>query len=186
MAADWFRKMDETGAKDYPFDEVVEREEPNLFRDIFPYTEVCRIPFDGVMLPPDPPDEIFITDTTFRDGQQARPPYTPEQIVTLYKFMSRLGGPQGIIRQTEFFLYSEQDRQAVEMCRELGLKYPEITAWIRAVKEDFKLVRSMGIRETGILTSVSDYHIFNKLKKSRRQILKDYLGVVEAALAEGV
>ena len=30
------------------------------------------------------PDEIWITDTTFRDGQQARAPYTVDQIVTLY------------------------------------------------------------------------------------------------------
>ena len=35
--------------------------------------------------------------------------------------MSRLGGPKGVIRQTEFFLYSQSDREAVEACRSLGL-----------------------------------------------------------------
>src|SRR5512145_439285 len=149
MAADWFRKMDESGAKDYPFDEVVEREEPNLFRDIFPYTEVCRIPFDGVMLPPDPPAEIWITDTTFRDGQQARPPYTPQQIVDIYTLLHRLGGPKGIIRQSEFFIYSKRDRAAVEGCQALGYKFPEITSWIRADANDLKLVKEFGLKETG-------------------------------------
>ena len=171
---------------DYPLDEVVERDEPNLYREIFPYTEVCRTPFDGVILSPNPPEEIWITDTTFRDGQQARPPYTPDQIVTIFKFLHELGGPKGVVRQTEFFLYSEKDREAVERCQALGFRYPEITAWIRAVKEDFKLVKAMGIKETGILTSVSDYHIYLKLGKKRREAFRDYLSVVEAALAEGV
>ena len=37
---------------------------------------------------------------------------------------------------------------------------PEVTSWIRANKKDFQLVRDMGMRETGILVSCSDYHIF--------------------------
>jgi len=71
--------------------------------------------------------------------------------------MSRLGGEKGVIRQTEFFLYSQRDREALEACRSMNLRYPEITGWIRAVKEDVPLVKEMGLKETGILTSVSDY-----------------------------
>jgi len=172
--------------RDFPTSEVIERDEPNLFREVFPYEEVCKTPFDGVILAPTPPDEFWITDTTFRDGQQARPPYTVEQIVKLFTFLHKLGGQKGIIRQTEFFLYSEADRKAVEQCMALGYRFPEITAWIRAVKQDFQLVKSMGIKETGILTSVSDYHIFLKLGKTRKQAFKAYMDVAEAALAEGV
>jgi isopropylmalate/homocitrate/citramalate synthase len=160
--------------------------EPNLFRDIFPYDEVCRIDFDHQVELIDPPEEIFITDTTFRDGQQARPPYTVQQIVDLYDLLHRLGGANGIIRQSEFFLYSDKDKEAVHRCWEKGYRYPEITGWIRADKGDFKLVKEMGLKETGILTSVSDYHIFLKLGKDRRTAMNDYLRVVEAALAEGV
>jgi hypothetical protein len=86
--------------------------EPNLQKDVFPYDEVCRIDFDHKIISINPADEIFITDTTFRDGQQARPPYTVQQIVDLYTMMSRLGGPNGVIRQSEFFLYSAKDREA--------------------------------------------------------------------------
>lgn len=161
-------------------------DEPNLFRDIFPYDEICRTVFDHRVELIDPPEEIFITDTTFRDGQQARPPYTVQQIVDLYDLLYRLGGAAGVIRQTEFFLYTERDREAIERCRERGYQYPEITGWIRANKEDFKLVKEIGLKETGILTSVSDYHIFLKLGKNRRAAMIDYLRVVEAALEEGI
>ncbi len=161
-------------------------DEPNLFREIFPYDEVCRVTFDHRVELIDPPEEIFITDTTFRDGQQARPPYTAQQIVDLYDLLYRLGGAAGVIRQTEFFLYTEKDREAIERCRERGYQYPEITGWIRANKEDFRLVKEMGLKETGILTSVSDYHIFLKLGKNRRAAMIDYLRVVEAALEEGI
>ena len=58
------------------------------------------------------PEEIWITDTTFRDGQQSRAPYTTEQIVKIFDYLHQLGGPNGIIRQSEFFLYSKKDRDA--------------------------------------------------------------------------
>lgn len=161
-------------------------DEPNLFREMFPYEEVCRTEFDHRVELIDPPEEIFITDTTFRDGQQARPPYTVQQMVDLYEMLHRLGGSNGVIRQTEFFLYSDKDKEAVQLCLEKGYRYPEITGWIRADKGDFKLVREMGLKETGILTSVSDYHTFLKLGKNRRAALIDYLRVVEDALEEGV
>ena len=161
-------------------------DEPNLFRDVFPYEEVCRIEFDHRVELINPPEEIFISDTTFRDGQQARPPYTVQQIVDLYDMLHRLGGPHGVIRQSEFFLYSDKDKEAVQRCLEKGYRYPEITGWIRADKGDFKLVGKMGLKETGILTSVSDYHIFLKLGKNRRSAMIDYLRVVEAALSAGV
>ncbi len=160
--------------------------EPNLLRDIFPYDEVPKIVFDGVGEELDPAPEFYITDTTFRDGQQARPPYTVQQIVDLYTMLHRLGGPHGVIRQAEFFLYSEVDREAVRRCLELGYQYPEVTGWIRAVKSDFQLVKDMGLKETGILTSCSDYHIFLKLKKTRRQAYEDYLSVVKTALDAGI
>ncbi len=159
---------------------------PNYYRAIFPYTEVPRCTFDAVMVPMQPPSEIFITDTTFRDGQQSRAPYSVEQIVALFKLMSRLGGPKGIIRQSEFFLYSARDREALEKCRDLGLPFPEITGWIRATKGDFELAKQMGLKECGILVSCSDYHIFKKLKKTRGQAMHDYLEVVRSALDLGM
>jgi len=165
---------------------LVEVEKPELFRDIFPYVEVSKVKFDHKIELIDPPDDIFITDTTFRDGQQSRPPFTVQQIVDLFEFLHRLGGPNGVIRQCEFFLYTEKDRDAVEKCLERNYRYPEITGWVRANADDIKLVKQLGLKETGILTSVSDYHIFLKLKKTRTQVLKDYLGIVENLLDKSI
>lgn len=159
---------------------------PDLLRDMFPYTQVPKTVFDGKMVPMEPAKDYWITDTTFRDGQQARPPYTVQQIVDLYDLLHKLGGPNGVIRASEFFLYTEKDKEAVVKCLERGYQFPEVTGWIRATKGDFRLVKEMGLQETGILTSASDYHIFNKLKKTRSQAMEDYLDLVRTALEAGL
>jgi isopropylmalate/homocitrate/citramalate synthase len=165
---------------------LVNPAEPNLFREQFPYSEVPRILLNGLTVMPSPAKEIWITDTTFRDGQQARPPYTPQQIIDIYGMLHRLGGPNGLIRQCEFFVYSRKDREAVEGCLAKGHRYPEVTGWIRANADDFKIIKELGLRETGILTSVSDYHIYLKLGKDREKILAQYLSIVRAALEAGI
>lgn len=66
------------------------------------------------------------------------------------------------------------------------LIFQEVTSWIRASKEDFKLVKEIGMKETGILVSCSDYHIFMKLKMNRRQAMEHYLSVIRDCLEEGI
>jgi isopropylmalate/homocitrate/citramalate synthase len=161
-------------------------ESPNLYRDLYPYTEVPKTAFNHRHVPMSVPDDIWITDTTFRDGQQSRTPYSTAEIVDLYKLLHRLGGEKGIIRQTEFFVYSKKDRDAVVKCLELGYQFPEVTTWIRASKEDYKLLKDLGIKETGILVSCSDYHIFKKLKVSRSECMERYLSVLRDALSAGI
>jgi citrate (Re)-synthase len=161
-------------------------ETPNLYRDLYPYSEAPKTAFNHRHVPMDVPEDIWITDTTFRDGQQSRAPYTTEQMVDLYKLLHRLGGEKGIIRQTEFFVYSKKDQDAVLQCMDLGYRFPEVTTWIRALKEDFKLLKNLGIKETGILVSCSDYHIFKKLKMTRSECMAHYLSVLYDALSEGI
>ena len=177
---------------------IREVSQPALLADVFPHTMPPHIVFDGPVQEPldgetytvRPVDlrdrDIRITDTTFRDGQQARPPYTVAQIVELFDLLSRLSGPRGVIRQTEFFLYSRRDREAVEKCMERGYRFPEITGWIRADAGDLELVEKTGLKETGMLTSCSDYHIFLKLKLDRRKAFDRYTGLVKDALAKGI
>lgn len=161
-------------------------QEPNLHRDIYSYGAIPKVAFNHRRVPMHMPEKIWITDTSMRDGQQSVEPYSVEQIVNLYKLLSKLGGPYGIIRQTEFFVYSKKDREAIEACMGLDLKFPEITGWIRASRADFQLVRDLGIKETGILVSCSDYHIFKKMKMTRRQALDFYLATVRDAFDAGV
>ena len=159
---------------------------PNLYRHLFDYQSVPKVSFNHRMVPMNMPSDIWITDTTFRDGQQSTSPFTVEQIVHLYKLLHKLGGPKGVIRQSEFFVYTEKDRQAVQACLELGYKFPEVTSWIRANEKDFALVKELGLKETGILVSCSDYHIYNKMGLTRTQALDKYLGVVKSVLDYGI
>lgn len=159
---------------------------PNLYREIYSYDEIPKCAFNHRKVPMSPADEIWITDTTFRDGQQSRAPYTVDQIVTLYDMLHKLGGPNGIVRQCEFFLYSDRDKEAVYKCQERGYTYPEVTSWIRASKNDFQLAKDMGIKESGILVSCSDYHIFKKLNMTRRQALDHYMSIIKSAIEVGI
>ena len=161
-------------------------EEPNLYRELFDYESIPKIAFNHRHVPMNMPDEIWMTDTTFRDGQQSTSPFTVKQIVDLYKLMSRLGGPKGLVRQSEFFLYSKKDKEALAACQDTGLKFPEITTWIRADERDFELVKQADVKETGILVSCSDYHIFKKMHLTRKQALDKYLGIVKSALSYGI
>jgi len=179
---------------------LVDRTEPNLLEETFDYGLPPLIRFDGPIVEHidghavtfDPQAlktrDLVITDTTFRDGQQARPPYTIEQMVHIYDLLAKLSGPNGVVRQTEFFLYTKNDRETLDRCRALGHRYPECTGWIRAnTMDDFRLVQEARLTETGMLTSCSDYHIFNKLKfKSRRECMERYCQVVDAAFAAGI
>ena len=179
------KKNNRSGLLEFGY-KYAELEKPNLFRYMYPYDQIPRLIFNQRIVPMNLPDKIYITDTTFRDGQQSRAPYTVEQIAHLFGLLNKLDNGQGIIAQSEFFLYSKKDREAVEKCRELGYQFPKVTSWIRANIKDFQLVKDMEIKETGILVSCSDYHIFNKMGWTRVEALKNYLTIVEAALDAGI
>ncbi len=159
---------------------------PNLFRETYSFADFPRLSFDGQSVACDLPDNIWITDTTFRDGQQARPPYHPQQILHIFDLLHQIDGGSGLIRQSEFFLYTERDRDAACACLERDYRFPEIIGWIRAKSSDLDYVSQMGLKETGILMSASDYHIFLKLGRTRRQALEDYLSIVRQALERGI
>jgi len=161
-------------------------DKPQLYREQFPYTSICRTEFDDVMLAPHPAEQMRITDTTFRDGQQARTPYTVKQVAKIFDYLHRLGGRTGLIQASEFFLYSQRDRKCIDVCRARGYRFPRITAWIRANKSDLEIARDMEFDEVGMLTSVSDYHIFLKLGKTRQQAFDMYTELAAQALEWGI
>lgn len=167
----------------YPLQDV---KDPNLYRNLFSYSEIPKIAFNHRIVPMDVPDDIWITDTTFRDGQQSREPYTVEQISHIYDLLHRLSGKNGVVRQSEFFVYSKKDQEAIYKCLEKDYKFPEITSWIRASNKDFELVKSIGIKETGVLVSCSDYHIFYKMKMTRRQAIDHYLNIIRQCIEKGI
>ena len=172
---------------------------PELLEGMFPFSEVPQMTFtgkayeqiDGELVEFDfdrrRTDPLVISDTTFRDGQQARPPYTPQQMLDLYRLLGKLGGPNQVIASTEFFLYADSDIDTVAMCLEeyeQNPHYPQPTAWIRGLRDDalyLKLMQHMGIKETGLLSSCSDYHIFLKLKRTWKSAAEEYLSMAKMA-----
>ena len=165
---------------------LINTEKAELFRDVFPYSKISRVPFDGIYVEPRPANPMFITDTTFRDGQQARPPYTVKQILHIYDLLHELGGRSGLIRACEYFMYSDKDKKAIEACRSRGYTFPSITGWIRAHIDDLRLAKDMEFKEVGMLTSVSDYHIFMKLGWNRQKAMDNYLSLAAKALEWGI
>src|SRR5690242_13748420 len=115
---------------------------PNLLREDFPYTRIPPIRFEPEGVPLARPDQIWVTDTTFRDGQQARAPYSLDQIVHLYDLLAQLVGP--VIRQTELFAYTPLDREAIAACQQRP--GPEVTTWMRASLDDLRAVRATGVK----------------------------------------
>jgi len=177
----------------------VQEGQARLFEKTFPHVDVPQFMFSGKVtetIDGQPVEFDFdarkkaplkISDTTFRDGQQARPPYTKKQIMDLYKLLGRLSGPNNVISSTEFFVYADSDIDALESCLEEyhnNPQCPEPTCWIRGLADDaifLKLMQHMGIKETGILTSCSDYHVFLKLKKNWKSAAMEFLDMGKQA-----
>jgi isopropylmalate/homocitrate/citramalate synthase len=128
--------------------------------------------------------DIHISDSTIREGAQM-PGLTmrKEHKVTIYEYLHRLG-----IEKTESFLLNQKDRKAVKEMLDLGYDKPEVTGWARANTKDIDLIIDAdGIEETGILMSVSDAHIFDKLElKSREEAAEKYIDAFEYALDHGL
>jgi citrate (Re)-synthase len=154
----------------------------NRHRDVYPEGAAPRLIGAGV--PPAVP--LRITDTTFRDGQQAGEPFPLEAALALHRVLVRLDAGSGRIAQTELFLYADRDRALLEAIRATGATWPEPTAWIRADARDLRLVRAAGLAETGILCSASDHHIFGKLGWTRREAFDRYVDLVRAVIDAGI
>ena len=61
------------------------------------------------------------------------------------------------------------------------------TTWIRATAKDVALIRSLGVGETGMLASASDYHTFHKFTPGgRNQAAETYLEAVRLTLEAGI
>ena len=112
-----------------------EREQPQLYRELFSLHQHLPHDLRRVLLAPRPAEQMRITDTTFRDGQQARPPYTVKQVAKMFDFLHRMGGKTGLITASEFFLYSAKDRKCIDVCRARGYRFPRVTAWIAPTRK---------------------------------------------------
>ncbi|MGH2602599.1 MAG: pyruvate carboxyltransferase, partial [Dehalococcoidia bacterium] len=166
---------------------ITDPTQPDYFLDSFPRDDFPR--YDWTERPPGLPTRVWTTETTHRDGQQGGMPLTTEQSLTIYDLLCRFTGTSGAIRQAEFFVYRPSDRAALEgaLERYRGGAPIEPTTWIRAAAKDVALIRALGVRETGMLASASDYHTFHKFTPGgRNQAARTYLDAAGLALEAGI
>ena len=76
--------------------------EPNLHRDVYSYGTIPKVAFNHRRVPMSMPEEIWITDTSLRDGQQSVEPYSVDQIVKIYNLTALSVRPSSLftVRKT--------------------------------------------------------------------------------------
>lgn len=133
-----------------------------------------------------------ITDTTLRDGSQdPRFALFPNEAkVTYYDLLHKLDNGTGRIEAVEVFIYQKRDLWTLEKLLERGYDYPQVTTWTRALPKDIKLMVDVSggrVKETGILASSSDHHIFDKLSfRSKEEAIQKYLAPIITACEHGI
>jgi isopropylmalate/homocitrate/citramalate synthase len=128
--------------------------------------------------------EVFISDSTIRDGSQMPGIVMKKKHkIQIFEYLNRIG-----IEKLETFVYNERDREAVREMLDMGYEFPEVTGWARANPKDIDFVLDMdGIKETGILMSVSDSHVIDKMGlKSREEAEKKYTDALQYAVDHGL
>ncbi|UBV42618.1 pyruvate carboxyltransferase [Deinococcus taeanensis] len=162
---------------------------PNLYPEVFPPDAFPQVLWHPDERPATLPAQAWTTETTHRDGQQGGLPLTVADGLLLYDLMGRFTGRTGALRQAEFFVYRPADRAMLEGALDRWRSgHPvEPTTWIRATRRDASLVAGLGVRETGMLASASDYHTFHKFTPGgRAQAARTYLDAVQAVLDAGL
>jgi isopropylmalate/homocitrate/citramalate synthase len=168
---------------------IPEPDSPEYFLDSFPRDRFPQYTWSDGKRPKALPAQVWTTETTHRDGQQGGLPLTTENSLKIYDILCSFTGTSGAIRQAEFFVYRPSDRAALEGALERYQSGAPIepTTWIRAAAKDVELIKSLGVRETGMLASASDYHTFHKFKPGgRHQAAQTYLDAVRLVLDAGI
>jgi citrate (Re)-synthase len=134
----------------------------------------------------------LITDTTLRDGAQDSrfAIFPPEVRLRYYDLLHRLDNNTGTIYAVEAFIYQKRDVWTLEKLLERGYEWPRVTTWTRATPKDIKLLVDVSqgkVKETGMLASASDHHIFDKLcYASKEEAIEKYLAPIRTALENNI
>ncbi|MBI5288712.1 MAG: hypothetical protein HY873_07035, partial [Chloroflexi bacterium] len=134
----------------------------------------------------------LITDTTLRDGaQDSRIAIFPaETRLKYYDLLHKLDNNSGAIYAIEAFIYQKRDVWTLEKLLERGYEWPRVTTWTRATPKDIKLLVEVSqgkVKETGMLASASDHHIFDKLGyASKEDAIEKYLQPIVTALENNI
>jgi isopropylmalate/homocitrate/citramalate synthase len=128
--------------------------------------------------------DIRISDTTIRDGcQMPGIVMKKSHKLKIFEYLHDMG-----VEKLETFVYNDRDKEACRAMMDYSYEYPEVTGWARANPADIdEVLKIGGIRETGILMSISDSHIFDKMGlKSHDEAEAKYLKALQYAVDHGL
>ncbi len=128
--------------------------------------------------------DVFISDSTIRDGSQMPGVVmSKNHKLQIFEYLHQIG-----IEKLETFVFNHRDKEAARSMLNKGYEFPEVTGWARANTADIDLVLEMdGIEETGILMSVSDSHIIDKMGLPSREAAEEkYLDALQYAVDHGL
>ncbi len=127
--------------------------------------------------------EIFMVDTTLRDGEQtAGVVFANHEKLAIAKMLDELGVHQ-IEAGTPVMGGDEQ--AALKSIVKANLK-ASIMGWNRAVVKDIQSSIDCGVDAVAISISTSDIHIQYKLQSSRERVLEQMVEAVDYAKSQGV
>ncbi len=123
-------------------------------------------------------DNVWITDTTLRDGEQAAGvAFTTQEKVEIAVLLDQAG-----VNEIECGIpaMGGAERDAVKAIASLGTK-ARVSSWNRAVITDIQLSLDCGVGAVTISLPVSDFQINRKLGKSRHWILTQLTAALDFA-----
>ena len=127
--------------------------------------------------------EIFVVDTTLRDGEQtAGVVFANEEKIAIASMLSDLGVDQ---LEVGIPTMGGDEKEAIKSIVKRNLK-SSIMAWNRAAIKDIEQSIDCGVDAVAISISVSDIHIKHKLKTSREWVLDNMVKSVEFAKKNGL
>jgi 2-isopropylmalate synthase len=128
--------------------------------------------------------DIKMSDTTIRDGCQM-PGVVMKKAhkLRIFEYLHDMG-----VEKLEAFVYNERDKEACRLMMDYGYEFPEVTGWARANPADIdEVLKVEGMKEVGILMSVSDSHVFDKMGlKSYEEAEKKYINALQYAVDHGL
>lgn len=127
--------------------------------------------------------QIYIVDTTLRDGEQtAGVVFANAEKIAIAEMLSDLGVDQ---LEVGIPTMGGDEKEAIKKIVSRNLK-SSIMAWNRAVISDVEQSIDCGVDSVAISISVSDIHIKHKLKTSREWVIESMVKTVEFAKKNGL
>jgi methanogen homocitrate synthase len=127
--------------------------------------------------------KVEICDVTLREGEQTPGViFRKEGKIEIAKMLDAVGLE---VVEAGFPVVSKGEKEVVKEVASLGLN-AKIGCLARAIKGDVDAALDCDVDVIGLLTATSDSHIKCKYRKSREEVLRDSLEVLEYAKAHGL